>query len=191
MTDKINHPKHYNLYKGIEIIDLVEQMNFNKGNAVKYVTRAGLKDPSTEIEDLKKAVFYLEREIQRLQDDNSRFYRADEMRSSEDLTLTEDYSEKTSYDKALLREFRTSSLFPVKIPGTYQESMTSMYPPRLERLRAGDYSFGCAGMHRGTGHADCPSTLHHHHDEFCTFPTTEELLALDIDPRTFRTKLRD
>lgn len=75
--EKINHPKHYNAYKGIEIIDLVEQMNFNKGNAVKCIARAGLKDPSTEIEDLKKAAWYIDREIQRIsglpvQNSNSR-----------------------------------------------------------------------------------------------------------------------
>lgn len=64
--DRVNHPKHYNAYKGLEIIELVEQMNFNRGNAVKYITRAGLKDPSTEIEDLEKARWYIDREIQRL-----------------------------------------------------------------------------------------------------------------------------
>lgn len=65
-NDSINHPSHYNQYEGIEVIDLVEQMNFNKGNAVKYITRAGFKNPETEIEDLKKAQWYIEREIQRL-----------------------------------------------------------------------------------------------------------------------------
>lgn len=65
--DKVNHPKHYNSYEGVEIIDLVEQMNFNRGNAVKYISRAGLKDPNTEIEDLKKARWYIDREISRLE----------------------------------------------------------------------------------------------------------------------------
>lgn len=69
--EKINHPKHYNMYKGVEIIDLVEQMNFNKGNAVKYITRAGIKDSDTELQDLSKAVWYLEREIQRLKNNST------------------------------------------------------------------------------------------------------------------------
>lgn len=66
-VDNVNHPSHYTAYKGIEVIDLTEQMNFNRGNAVKYIARAGLKDPNTEVEDLQKAKWYLEREIARLQ----------------------------------------------------------------------------------------------------------------------------
>lgn len=64
--DNINHPAHYNAYKGIEVIDLAEQMNFNRGNAVKYISRAGIKNEKTEIEDLEKAAWYIHREIQRL-----------------------------------------------------------------------------------------------------------------------------
>ena len=66
--DPVNHPSHYTAYKGLEVIDLTEQMNFNRGNAVKYICRAGLKDPATEIQDLEKAVWYLNREIARLVD---------------------------------------------------------------------------------------------------------------------------
>jgi hypothetical protein len=64
--DKVNHPKHYTAYKGIEVIQLTEQMNFNRGNAVKYISRAGLKNPDTEIEDLEKARWYIQREIDRI-----------------------------------------------------------------------------------------------------------------------------
>lgn len=66
MTERVDHPLHYNTYQGLEIIDLVEQMNFNRGNAVKYISRAGIKDPTTEIEDLEKARWYLDREIKRI-----------------------------------------------------------------------------------------------------------------------------
>lgn len=65
--DSVNHPSHYTAYKGIEIIDLTEQMNFCRGNAVKYIARAGLKDPNKEIEDLEKARWYINREIERLE----------------------------------------------------------------------------------------------------------------------------
>lgn len=65
-TDDVNHPAHYTSYRGLEVIDLTEQMNFCRGNAVKYIARAGLKDPDREVEDLRKAVWYLEREIARL-----------------------------------------------------------------------------------------------------------------------------
>lgn len=63
----VHHPNHYTAYKGLEIIDLTEQMNFNRGNAVKYVARAGLKDKATEIQDLQKAAWYINREIERLE----------------------------------------------------------------------------------------------------------------------------
>lgn len=66
MTDQVNHPRHYTAYNGIEVIELTEQMNFNRGNAVKYIARAGLKNKDTEIEDLEKARWYIDREIARL-----------------------------------------------------------------------------------------------------------------------------
>lgn len=65
--DPVNRPSHYTAYDGLQIIDLTEQMNFNRGNAVKYVARAGLKNKDTEIEDLEKAGWYIQREIERLQ----------------------------------------------------------------------------------------------------------------------------
>lgn len=67
VNDPINHPAHYTAYRGIEVIDLTEQMNFNRGNAVKYIARAGLKDPATELEDLKKSAWYITREIARIE----------------------------------------------------------------------------------------------------------------------------
>lgn len=68
MNDVVNHPSHYTDGK-IEVIDFIEEkkLNFHRGNAVKYISRAGKKDPTKEIEDLKKAVWYLDREINRLE----------------------------------------------------------------------------------------------------------------------------
>ena len=63
--DPVNHPSHYKQYTGFEVIDITEQLNFNRGNAVKYILRAGFKD--NEMEDLRKAQFYINREIQRLE----------------------------------------------------------------------------------------------------------------------------
>jgi hypothetical protein len=63
---KVDHPKHYNQHpSGIECIDVVEHMNFNLGNAVKYIWRAGLKSEDA-MTDLEKARWYIEREMQRL-----------------------------------------------------------------------------------------------------------------------------
>lgn len=73
MAEQVNHPKHYNDHpSGIECIVVVEHMTFNVGNAVKYCWRAGLKGDADEqetkrLEDLKKARWYLDREIQRLE----------------------------------------------------------------------------------------------------------------------------
>jgi len=65
--DPVNHPSHYTAYP-VEVIVLTECMNFNRGNAVKYIARAGLKNPTAaaEIEDLEKASWYIRREIERL-----------------------------------------------------------------------------------------------------------------------------
>jgi len=63
--DLVNHPAHYN--KGrIEVIEFIEdqKLGYHLGNAVKYISRAGHKDPSKEIEDLKKARWYLDRHIE-------------------------------------------------------------------------------------------------------------------------------
>ena len=61
--DAISRPKHYNTHpSGIECIEITEHMNFCLGNAIKYIWRASLKNG---IEDLKKAKWYIEREIER------------------------------------------------------------------------------------------------------------------------------
>ena len=62
--EMVDHPSHYN--QGIETIEYIESwsMNFNTGNVIKYVTRAGYN--GNQLEDLKKAMWYLQREIDRL-----------------------------------------------------------------------------------------------------------------------------
>jgi hypothetical protein len=65
MNDPINHPRHYTAHpSGVECIQITEHMNFNLGNAVKYIWRAG--DKGDPIQDLEKARWYLAREIERL-----------------------------------------------------------------------------------------------------------------------------
>jgi len=66
MADMINHPPHYTAHpSGIECIQVSEHMNFCLGNAVKYIWRARLKS-GNPIEDLLKALWYIEREVERL-----------------------------------------------------------------------------------------------------------------------------
>lgn len=62
----IDHPPHYTRGK-IEPIDVIEDwlLGFHLGNALKYIARAGHKDPAKTVEDLKKAAWYLQREIDR------------------------------------------------------------------------------------------------------------------------------
>ena len=64
MEEQVNHPSHYN--RGIEPIDIIEcwRLNFSLGNVIKYVLRAPYK--GREIEDLEKARWYIDREIERL-----------------------------------------------------------------------------------------------------------------------------
>lgn len=63
MSDPVNHPPHYTNHKsGVECIQITEHMGFCLGNAIKYIWRADLK--SDAVEDLKKARWYLDREIQ-------------------------------------------------------------------------------------------------------------------------------
>ena len=63
-NDIIEHPAHYT--QGIECMDYIEshKLNYARGNIIKYVTRAGLKNESKEVEDLEKARWYLDREIE-------------------------------------------------------------------------------------------------------------------------------
>lgn len=63
----VNHPSHYNDGK-IEVIEFIEdkKLNYHRGNAVKYIARAGKKNPDKEIEDLEKAAWYVKREIEKL-----------------------------------------------------------------------------------------------------------------------------
>lgn len=68
-AERINHPDHYQLGGGVEVIDIAEQLNFNRGNAVKYLCRAGRKTTAEELDDLEKAAWYVRREIQRIRNE--------------------------------------------------------------------------------------------------------------------------
>ena len=72
-ADSVNHPAHYNSHpSGIECIEIARHHNFNIGNTIKYLWRAGLKseegmeDTDKQVEDLKKAIWYLNDEIKRI-----------------------------------------------------------------------------------------------------------------------------
>lgn len=75
MSEQVNHPLHYggedNPYEVIKVIE-AWGLDFHLGTAVKYIPRAGKKDPSKEIEDLKKAIWYINRKIQKLSNEEVR-----------------------------------------------------------------------------------------------------------------------
>lgn len=79
MTDNVNHPEHYSYLKelcGIEVIDITRHLDFDLGNAIKYILRAGHKQDSAisnvekEVEDLRKAVWYINDKINQLSKTN-------------------------------------------------------------------------------------------------------------------------
>ena len=70
MSEQVNHPQHYggqdNPYEAIKVIDAWE-LGFSLGNTIKYISRAGKKNKDKELEDLKKAAWYLEHHINQLE----------------------------------------------------------------------------------------------------------------------------
>lgn len=78
MSDQVNHPSHY-ASGGIECIDAMESafgaedvVAFCKLNAFKYIWRAGAKEGNSEAQDIKKAIWYLTKAVDMLQDDDHR-----------------------------------------------------------------------------------------------------------------------
>lgn len=67
VNDPVNHPPHYTRFPGVEVIQITEHLNFCRGSAVKYLCRAGHK--GDELEDLLKALWYVKREIRRVEKD--------------------------------------------------------------------------------------------------------------------------
>ena len=69
MNDPVNHPSHYTAGHRIEVIEFLEDwmFPFHLANAVKYIARAGKKDPTKTVEDLQKAVWYINRYISLLE----------------------------------------------------------------------------------------------------------------------------
>lgn len=65
--DPVNQPEHYMRHpSGIQCIEVTEHMNFCLGNAVKYIWRTGQKENVNAVEDLRKAIWYIQREIERI-----------------------------------------------------------------------------------------------------------------------------
>lgn len=83
-TNNVNHPSHYNQGK-YEVIDVIEdwKLNFNLGNAIKYIARCPFK--RNKLEDLEKAKWYIEREIKSIEKDTCKHDKEVEEMTDEDL----------------------------------------------------------------------------------------------------------
>lgn len=71
VSELVDHPKHYGgdtVYETIKVIEAWDS-DFHLGNAIKYISRAGKKDKAKEIQDLQKAIWYLQRKIEILKKD--------------------------------------------------------------------------------------------------------------------------
>lgn len=69
MGTSVVHPDHYNWLPNIECMDVVKHFNFALGNAIKYIWRNGRKGNISAIEDLEKAKYYIDIEIERLKNE--------------------------------------------------------------------------------------------------------------------------
>ena len=84
--DPVNSPRHYTSHSsGIECIQITEHMNFCLGNAIKYIYRAGKKGDT--VQDLSKAIWYLQREIARIEKERQAPCREEQTCIMEDISL--------------------------------------------------------------------------------------------------------
>lgn len=65
VNDPVEHPLHY-CRNGVELIDIIDSLPYCRGAAIKYIFRAGIKAQETEVEDLRKAAWMIDREIKRM-----------------------------------------------------------------------------------------------------------------------------
>ena len=71
--DAVSHPSHYTSHpSGVECIQITRHYNFNIGNAIKYLWRNGLKDEDAQIQDLEKAIWYIQDYIKTLKETNDK-----------------------------------------------------------------------------------------------------------------------
>ena len=115
-NDPVNHPAHYTTGK-IEVIDYIEdqKLPYHLGNAVKYISRAGKKDKDKTVEDLKKAVWYIERYIRMIGENGSDTATVDSVDSTADASNVSNGSnvtdKKSSKSPTLSEAFINTEIF--------------------------------------------------------------------------------
>lgn len=112
MSDPVNHPAHYATHpSGVEVIEITRHLNFNVGNAVKYICRHNLKGKPQE--DLQKAAWYIQDEIERYRDHVGGKFEKFPTEAAVKLSAylaVEEYLIKHSPDKATLSDQTVSAL---------------------------------------------------------------------------------
>ena len=117
INDPVSHPSHYTDGK-IEVIDYIEdkKLGFHLGNAVKYISRAGKKDPNKYIEDLRKAIWYINREIERELKSREESYDKDS------ITILEDNKSSDSYKPCITLPMSDTDIRAVSAVNTGEEN---------------------------------------------------------------------
>mgnify|MGYP001565599913 CR=1 FL=1 len=127
-ADAVNHPTHYNSHpSGVEAIEIVEHFNFNVGNAIKYLWRAGLK--GNALEDLHKAVWYVQREIRRLEAYPRDLVMVEAPQALRDL-VEESVAAMEAEEAALERTYRTAAeLLEIEAPARARDLLFYLDEP--------------------------------------------------------------
>jgi hypothetical protein len=117
--ERINHPAHYQLGGGVEVIDIAERLNFNRGNAVKYLCRAGRKTTAETLDDLLKARWYVDREVQRIRNEAAEANRIAEENNAKGAAWHKAWTEAEARNEALAKagvplKFSSEDLPPFK-----------------------------------------------------------------------------
>lgn len=117
LNDPVSHPSHYTDGK-IEVIEYIEdkKLGFHLGNAVKYISRAGKKDPNKYIEDLRKAIWYINREIERELKSREESYAKDS------ITILEDNKSSDSYKPCITLPMSDTDIRAVSAVNTGEEN---------------------------------------------------------------------
>lgn len=124
MSEQVNHPSHYASGK-IEVIEALEDwcLDFHSANAVKYIARAGKKDPAKEVEDLEKAVWYLKRKIENLK----------AVKENREKTRPNDMNPRS------ISAIDASSLKAIEAPGAFADPAPSGHRSMELKVRANHY----------------------------------------------------
>lgn len=181
MTDMVNRPSHYVDGRQYEPINVIAdwELNYRLGSALKYISRAGRKDPSKTAEDLKKAVFYLNREIESLETTESPYAVTYE-------DVLEDYATCASEGYDVRRALDDQCAL-------WDDSLGPLEPPRIDYLGGAEWDAPDpeeAALHYPSCEVDL-NELHKDLDQFeideiiSTFERRGILFGVDKHGRTY------